>query len=430
MKLEHDREVQRFHQLTYEYHVIRIQRMRALRRYHRRVQVRSELLDRFAALAESESQIRQGALAYVPGTNGVYHAVKPPRTFSFIDNPAETMKFFNKLVGLIIGNTTSLHIDQSDQFDVEIGAGLLLNVIAREAGKSLRANFSGKMPRHLEALQIVQATGLPALLARGWTPTQDVKVFRVRRGRELNQGGDKSSLKEVTAQRFIEYLDECFAENHCFLAIEDKQHLFSIIGEVLANAEDHGDGTWWIAGYMMPASAAVPMSQCHLALLNFGPSIAQTLQQMQDGPTRQEIVALVNSHRRRNLFRHGWTPEGLWTFYALQEKISRRVGKKDKIPGMGLTDLMEAFWKLGQSATPENQPSMCLLSGHTHLYFDGRFPIEFDADERRVVTLNTARSLSDPPDKDVVQYLPTPFPGTLVSIRFFLDANAHPAQAA
>lgn len=74
---------------------------------------------------------------------------------------------------------------------------------------------------------------------------------------------------------------------------------------------------------------------------------------------------------------------------------------------------------------------MALVSGHTHLRFDGKYGpstvLTSEGGKRQVIALNADNDLDQPPDPDYCTNLPLKFPGTLLSMRFYIDPD-HLAQ--
>ena len=68
---------------------------------------------------------------------------------------------------------------------------------------------------------------------------------------------------------------------------------------------------------------------------------------------------------------------------------------------------------------------MALVSGRTHIAFDGRYlmkEIETPSRElRKTITFNKKHDLGVAPDPTCVRILERFFPGTLLSVRFFID---------
>ena len=68
---------------------------------------------------------------------------------------------------------------------------------------------------------------------------------------------------------------------------------------------------------------------------------------------------------------------------------------------------------------------MAMLSGDTHILFDGTYRMGPDSTGRDVLAFNQSNSLAEPPDSNYVRHLQgVRFPGTVVSIRFPLQQTA------
>jgi hypothetical protein len=379
----------------------------------------SRLIRRYIREANVKVPAQPGKLESVAG--GKYHAVRPPNCFSFLDNPEDSLAFFHRFVGLIGAGTPALHINQSHNTQIDLCAGTLLNILASEAKSAARTRFSGRFPGKHELVEIVLATGLPKLFNVYDINFPHIEVFQPQKGSKTLGQGHVSSPKEVVGDNLVRYLERCFKHGGYDLSISDKQQLGVMIGEVLGNAEQYGAGEWWISGYMRGPSER-PYGDCHLTLINFGPSIAETVSKMLPGPNRTEIEELVALHSKTGFFTRGWTEESLWTLYALQEGVS---GSQDPAPssrrGAGLTETLCAFARLGRTTDGSGEPKMCILSGQTYIVINQHTIISEDSGGRRIAALNTQNDLRLPPERAFVSSLPLKFPGTLISVRFLLD---------
>jgi hypothetical protein len=144
---------------------------------------------------------------------------------------------------------------------------------------------------------------------------------------------------------------------------------------------------------------------------------------------KAQIGALAHEHKTKGFFAiltkyvdiylPIWQEESLWTLYALQEGVSRfrnTVGHIDR--GNGTVKMIEFFSELASG-----RPQMALISGRTHILFDGKYrisPIEVDGEIRKVIAFNNNNDLRERPDPDYVRTLRNHFPGTLISLRFQL----------
>ena len=68
---------------------------------------------------------------------------------------------------------------------------------------------------------------------------------------------------------------------------------------------------------------------------------------------------------------------------------------------------------------------MILLSGSTHILFDGKYQLKEghkgDSNGRLTIAFNQYNDLTRRPDPDYVRSLKGFFPGTLISMRFSVD---------
>jgi len=352
----------------------------------------------------------------------------PPR-FSFIDTPDESIQCVADFCAAIVSGARVIRLVQTDCTDIDLCAASVLNAAGISARKEYGVRFRGAYPNAAPAREIVMATGLPRCLG---LPVPEPEAFMThplrccRRGRET---AGSASVKERETQDLADYVNACLGRYSCTLSAPGKDYVAKLVGEVITNAEEHsGRQDWWIGAYLrQPAGQAY--GDCHLTIFNFGRSLAESLQQLPNGSRlRQEINALVKLHRRSTYFYPSrWTEENLWTLYALQEGVSWRNDQTDLLGhhGLGTIKMIETFQHLGQTSRTGVQPLMCIASGRTHILFDSRFRLQSQdserGEQRRVIAFNKANDLRLPPDPGSVRRLRRPFPGTLISLRFYLD---------
>jgi hypothetical protein len=351
-----------------------------------------------------------------------------PKTFSFIENPDLAIQTLSEFVTKARDGAHVIHLDQQRCEHLDLCALTALNALALDARKRLKMGFTGHYPESEEAREIVTAAGLPRLLG---VPVPDTRTFKIFR---LTQGGNKNpklsinfpSRKEKASSRLALYIDDCLKlYGFCFKP-DGLARLGKLAGEVLDNAENHAsEWPWYVSGYLRQPETS-DFGDCHLVFLNFGPSIAETLQHLpEDTEIRRRIVGLVELHRKEGFFSPRWTEEQLWTLYALQEYVSRFYD--DRTRGLGTADMIEAFQTLGQTGEGEKEPIMALISGRTRITFDlepahtMRRATADEGQEVRRIAFNETNDLQRPPDRGAVQSMANYFPGTLISLRFFLD---------
>lgn len=354
--------------------------------------------------------------------------VFPPR-FSFIEAPEDALQVLGELVSYSLRRRTDrIGFVQRECSLLDLCAESAASVLALEAQRRLHVQFRGVFPARADQREIASATGLPKQLGAKIAEPEGFLTFELCRGRRGIETATKSSQREYQSGRLTEYVNRCLARYGFVLKASSAEYLSSLVGEVIGNAEDHADrDEWWIAGYLRHLSKS-EYGDCHITIFNFGKTLSESLQQLPDvARLRLDIEALVAEHGSRGWFGPQWTEENLWTLYALQEGVSRHNDHPSRIGdrGRGTVDMITFFQKLGQSAAAHAVPKMCVISGSTHVLFDGRYEMQpqlTKANEtRHIIAFNAANDLSQPPDPLSLTHLSRNFPGTLISLRFYLD---------
>lgn len=350
--------------------------------------------------------------------------------YSLIDNPDESLRTIERFVESVRSpSVRTVHLDQSRCRQIDYDAEALSGAIAQLARAREREHsflLRGTSPRDPEAAAVVLATGVPWIIGVDDLPEQpEFRRFELVRGQGGNERARSSSTRERTTQDLVLYIDQCLNDYKFGLTMKGRKYLSRIVGEVIGNAEDHGGTSHWWAGAYLRQPEGASVGDLHLTIFNLGRTIAETLQTLPEASAlRRSIEELVRKHKR--LWHGQWKIDMLWTVYALQEGVSRKNQGEERIgnQGRGTADLIEFFQVLGE-VHDGVKPRMCLISGHTHILFDeDRFPIRRvrigDGEVRRIA-FNHDNSLEQPPSRDVVRRLRRPFPGTLISLRFYLD---------
>lgn len=343
-----------------------------------------------------------------------------PDTFSFIDAPDETWSAICDLVRAARDPVVrTISVDQRQCRQIDLGAEAVACAVAQAAQRQNR--FSGTYPVESATRAIVRAVGLPAVF--GLEPGDPRFVlFPLRKGTGGGRGGGGSAMAMRTAGRLIDYMDECLELYGVTLTDVSRESLGSLIGEIITNAEEHsGRRDWWVAAYLhQPEAAAV--GDCHVTIFNFGMTLAESLQQLPErAKLRLQIEQLVGEHTRRSLWNPAnWREDDLWTLYAIQGKVSRHNDGEDSVgdAGQGTADMIQAFQQLSGK---EHRPRMCLLSGNTHIMFDDQFKMVTRDDGSRIIAFNVRNDLAERPHARYVSRVRRRFPGTLLSLRFYLD---------
>jgi hypothetical protein len=357
-----------------------------------------------------------------------------PEIFSFIEAPDATLGVLRALVSRSVTRKVKrFFIDQEECKQVDLCAEAVASVLVREATRALRLQVTGRLPQDPLQRDVAKAAGLPRFLGAKLDPPLGFVTLGLVAGRKRAEKANVSSQREIVTTRLTNYVNACLKRYNWSLSRSAARYLSSIVGEVIGNAEDHSqehssEANWWVAAYLHEASD-LAYGDCHITIFNFGRTLYESMQELPlDSLLRKGIESLVEEHTKRGFFsRPSWTPENLWTLYALQEGASRyQVGEKilnDR--GQGTADMIQFFQRLGQSKAASSEPRMCIVSGRTHILFDNTYQMQLQRTEagptRRIIGLNSSNTLSEPPDERYVRHLESSFPGTLISLRFYLD---------
>ena len=344
--------------------------------------------------------------------------VRFPRVFSFIENPEQTISTLEHLARSSRDTRVEeIRIHHRRCETIDHCAEAVATVLAGEAYREHRKNLRGRPPENPELRRMVYAVGMPSVL--GITqPTEEFIVYEVRRGkRELS---DYTTTAENATRDLVNYIDKCLGTLGFGLAEPARRRYSNLVSEAINNAEVHSTRPdWWVAAYYR-IEEGQRSGSCHITIFCFGESLAKSLQRLDARSLLRRNIERRVAHHKKLGFSKRWTEDDLWTLFAIQRGVSRQNDELDEVGhyGQGTADLIVAFHALAGNRVP---PRMCLVSGNTHILFDGTYRVTRNAIGRDRIAFNEANSLAYPPDPNYVRHLDRTFPGTLVSLRFALD---------
>ncbi|MCS4190700.1 hypothetical protein GGP51_002183 [Salinibacter ruber] len=361
--------------------------------------------------------------------------VKFPDCFSFIENPDETVDTLYQVVDACSsGAHKPVRLDQDRCEIIDYGAEAVACAIGKAASDAYAVKLKGRYPENRAAKEAVMAAGLPKHLGVELPDLPHFKPFELYHGRKnVSDWGHRSNENERTVTDFIKYINHCLSEYGYALTESGGKHIARLTSEVINNCEDHsGRGDWWVGGYMRMNQNEM-FGDCHVCIFNFGDTIYETIKDIpKDTNTYKSIKSLINKHcggKQIPIVGGGFGEEQLWTLYALQQGVSRFKGDEEGTGidrGQGTTDMIRFFQMLGQTEQFNIQPKMCVLSGSTHILFDGEYRMSKEKSkkgEREIIAFNDENQLSNPPDPQKVRKISSYFPGTVISMRFYIDQN-------
>ena len=359
-----------------------------------------------------------------------------PENFSFFDEP-------NMVIDLIKGvysagknkRINKITISHNQCNNLGLDASVFMDIIVLAIinyRKKINASFEilGDFVEDGETKDILLASGLPTHLGLKLDVNYDkskVRKFNMVSG--INSPEDKKS--DLIATRLTEYFDRCLRTQWMSINNEGKMLLSVILGEVINNSIIHGgeSSTWYTQGHYQMKNGN-EYGEMQLVFLNIGDTIYEGLLKESSNETK-EVLEIINK-KHRPLYSESWNQEMLYTVFSLQEGISRLKDKNIEgygSRGTGTINLIEMFYAIGETASGLH-PRMTLTSGHTHIIFNERYQLSnvsfdndpiFDSKPKRILAFNKENDIYSQPDRENVIRLKEYFPGTIISLRFYLD---------
>ncbi|MDK1046286.1 MAG: hypothetical protein QGM45_11455 [Anaerolineales bacterium] len=355
-----------------------------------------------------------------------------PKVFSFIEDPDTALDVLEDLAAKCASpDVANLFWDQSRSTHTDHGAASVAHALVLEVRGEVV--LRGQYPRAADQREIIMSTGLPRIV--GAVPgllSDRFTSFELRHGRSESAKAKQSDSHEEMAEAVARHLDQCVGRYGVRLKNRSWKRIFCIVAEVLGNAVEHSDRPDWFVSAYLRQNEDEPSGVYYLTIFNFGKSISTTLQEgLPPGSfLRRRIEKAVELHRRRGFFRPWFRPEDLWMLYALQEGVSKLQTNPDgldRIKGNGTVELITFFQDLCEPGGDHSVARMCIVSGRTRILFTNRFKMRRTrvgtGEQLQIIAFNDDNDLLKPPEKASVARLKKSFPGTIISLRFPLDAE-------
>lgn len=360
-------------------------------------------------------------------------SIKIPPIFSMTKNPEETIVVFKKIY-YYCGKDSIKEIifDHKECEELEIAASTIMDTIVmacklyrKSIGKELIVG--GNFPKNQKCRKILTASGLPAhLVLQEKIPSRkdNVKLF------SLVGGKSGTGRSGSVATSLTDYFNECLETQDYELTLIGQNMISKMFGEVIENCEIHGgeNTSWYVLGHFDMIERKY--GEVNLVIFNYGKSIYQQL----IGPdtteeTRTKIEYMKDIHKTQ--YDKNWTEESMLTVFTLQKGISRLRDQNvegNKKRGTGTFRLLNTFYTLGQSEM-DVEPEFSITSGHTHILFDNKYklaetntaPEVLEIDKANVIAFNETNDLLKKADVRNVTIMDQYFPGTIISMKFYID---------
>jgi hypothetical protein len=370
--------------------------------------------------------------------------VKIPKNFSLIEQPDEAIEVFQLIYELHKKKIRGIHFDHSSCSNMDIGASAVMDVLTLNLDKyfkkkNVNLNFEGTHADDPKVSRLIVTSGIVKILGAAEDLRKQYLESGLIKNTELISGGrhtptfkveslpsvDGKSVSDYAATKVAEYFSECVHTQGYLLEAEGEQFISQIVSETINNCELHSGMfcQWFAQGFYLIENKD-KYGEVHLVLFNFGQTIYQGLKyQTKSQSMYEQMEKLSQEHLKKGFFTEQWDEEVLWTLYALQDGVSRMRSDSALDRGNGTIDLITAFQAIGGTLDGK-KPTMSIISGNAYIYFDKSYtlePVETEGNQRYQIAFNESNDLRQPPDKKYVKKLKRFFPGTAITLRFYLE---------
>lgn len=368
--------------------------------------------------------------------NAVIHI---PKNFSLIDNPDESIEVYKEIYNIAYKKgIDGIYFDHSSCEVLEIGASTVMDVFVMHVNeykkiKGKKLSFSGKLPPDNKNKIALYVSGLlkhlkvnPKTIADIEEKSKGLKILELIRGGKHTPTlkVSTSAKSDDTQTKIIDYFNSCLSTQNIELTDEGTHYFLDLVGEAINNCELHSGNfsQWFTLGhYWMQES----YGEFNIVLFNFGQTIYEGLKNNElSSDLKTSLENLSNEHSKKGFFgTKEWDEETLWTLYALQDGVSRFRSEKQPDRGTGTVKLIDAFQQIGDTIDGK-KAKMSIITGRSCIYFNGEYRLQekfFKDEPRQIIAFNRENDLFIPPDKNYVKKLKNYFPGTVISMSFYLD---------
>lgn len=234
---------------------------------------------------------------------------------------------------------------------------------------------------------------------------------------------------ELDITKLGNYIIKCLKRMEKTLTAESEAKLFHVIGEVMANAEEHATThRRYSIGYFQESNGDNGhIGVFNFVIMNFGNTIYEKFKSPDclNHKIINEMNNLSSYYNKNSIFKTSkFKEETLWTLYALQEGVTSIA---DKRRGNGSINFIESFSLKGDNEV-DNMSKLAIVSGNARIIFDGRYRIiekkNTSKTERRTkyktITFNDSGNLRDKPNEKYVRNSNNYFPGTMISAKIYI----------
>lgn len=365
--------------------------------------------------------------------------IEIPEVFSISENAEAAIQLLRKTYTLCSNmKTKKIIFDHSNCVNLGLSASTIMDIIVlavdkyrEKIGKPLE--LAGNLPHDRKARDILLASGLPYhLRADSYMHFDEKHVERFEtikgeHGLFANKAGE-------TATKLTLYFNKCLKTQNMELNDEGKRVLGRILGEVISNCEIHGgdSSTWYTQGHYQ-IKEDNSYGEMQLLFLNLGETIYEGLKNQSTSAETKQKLSHIMKKQKQYISNH-WNEEMIYTVFALQEGISRLRDKSIdgyEGRGSGTVSMIEMFNDIGESQNGL-KPQMTIVSGNTQIIFTDNYKMKsmmfendvvFETGKKQIIAFNDENDIYKPANSNNVIKMNQYFPGTVISLKFYLDSR-------
>ena len=345
-----------------------------------------------------------------------------PKIFSLSENYEETMEtLFNIIYNGLNPNVSLIRFSHEFCETLELSTSTIMDEILIEINNYRRRYYRNDKLVHYMGKLSTEDNVNDMLIISGVIRRLSAKCSR-RLNSEIKTLDLLIDITSGVGQtKILEFLQECFIEEGFTFTETAGDKICQMVGEIIDNANRHA-GKYcksFVIGHCS-FNRENEYGECHLSIFNWGDTIYETLDNMDESSyIKKQLAEITQKHINLFKFNNKWTKEALWTLYALQEGVSRFRNTRENSGGTGTIDFLTSFSEF-KSNIEELKPMISITSGKTQIIIDGTYELE-EKNGYKVIAFNKNNDLYEPPDEEYVKILNNSFPGTVISIRFYID---------
>jgi hypothetical protein len=359
--------------------------------------------------------------------NGVLYV---PKIFSLIEYPEESFKFLKDLLyTLRYPKNRKIKISYKYCIRIDLDAAVCNDIILLEYINAFKYCNEQKIALEtysIDAIELEDENVKKFLFATG--THKIIKNINFNFPNILTYDlviGDKKrgiAYKEVESTKLVQHIEKCLKKMNKKLTSDARESFGEIIGEVMANAEEHNitDFHYSIGHFEETEDSEVHIGMFQLVIFNFGESIYERFKNPSACKNKEILVdmnSLAEKYTKRGFFGflngNRFEEETLWTLYSLQDGVS----SVDKNRGNGTIKFIDSFLELGDSNLDKTS-KLNLMSGNTTIKFDGTYKtivkLNNLGEDFKIIPFNNVGSLDEKPDQKFVTFVNNFFPGTMI----------------